>query len=144
MKAEIMYFIMFNSKIFRHAQIYLDRVLKEYDLSSGSYPYLFILDENEGISQNKISKELDNDKAMSAKTLAKLVSLGYIYKSEDETDSRAYKLYLTEKAKVLLPKIREEIHKMVALITENLTEEEKHITMDSLKKILSNLKSLKV
>lgn len=136
--------IKYNSKIFRHTQIYLDKVLKEYELSSGCFYYLFILEQNEGISQNKISKELDTDKAMSARTITKLIMLGYIYKSEDETDSRAYKLYLTEKAKAALPKIHEEICKIVALITENLNEEEKLITMDSLKKILSNLKNLKV
>ena len=142
LKVEMSYLIKYNSKIFRNTQMYLDKVLKKYELSSGCYHYLFILEENEGISQNKISKEIDNDKAMSARTITKLIGLGYIYKTEDEGDSRAYKLYLTEKAKVIIPKVHEEIRNLVDLVTVDLNESEKSITMDSLKKIMNNVKKL--
>jgi len=142
LKLEMSYLIKYNSKIFRNTQMYLDKVLKKYELSSGCYHYLFILEENEGISQNKISKEIDNDKAMSARTITKLIGLGYIYKTEDEGDSRAYKLYLTEKAKVIIPKVHEEIQELVNLATVGLNESEKSITMDSLKKIMNNVKKL--
>jgi DNA-binding MarR family transcriptional regulator len=81
---------------------------------------------------------------MSARTISKLIALGYIYKSEDKTDSRAYKLYLTEKAKRVIPRVHEEIYTLVALITEGITTEEKLITIDSLKKILSCVKSLNI
>ena len=139
-----MYLIKLNNKIFRTTQGYLDKVLKEYDLSSGSYPYLLILKENEGISQNKISKELGYDKAMSARTIIKLIELGYLDRQEDEADSRAYKLYLTEKAKVIIPKILNEIHKLVNLITVDLNGEEKIITIESLNKVLNNIKSIEI
>jgi len=139
-----MYLIKYNSKIFRNTQMYLDRVLKKYNLSSGCYPYLLILEENEGISQNNISKQLGNDKAMSARTISKLIALDYIYKIEDEADSRAYKLYLTEKSKVIIPKIHEAIQVLVDLVTVDLNDEEKRITMDSLKKIMNSVKSLNV
>ena len=138
-----MHFIMLNSKIFRSTQIYLDRVLKKYELSSGSISYIFTLEKNEGISQNKLSKEIGNDKAMSARTITKLIELDFVYKKQDERDSRAYKLYLTAKAKELIPKIREEIQSVVNLVTEDLTEEEKLITINSLKKILDRAQRLK-
>lgn len=139
-----MYLIKLNNKIFRTTQVYLDKVLKEYELSSGSYPYLLILNKNEGINQNKISKELGYDKAMSARTITKLIKLGYLDRREDEADSRAYRLFLTEKAKLTIPKILKEIHKLVNLITKDLSEEEKIITADSLNKILNNIKTLKL
>ncbi len=138
-----MYFIKLNNKIFRATQVYLDRVLKKYALSSGSYQYLFILNKNEGISQNKVSKELGFDKAMSARTITKLIELGYIVRIKDEIDSRAYKLYLSAKAKAVIPKIITEIYELVDLITADLTEQEKIITTESLKKILINLRDLK-
>ncbi|WP_253199682.1 MarR family winged helix-turn-helix transcriptional regulator [Clostridium gasigenes] len=137
-----MYLIKLNNRIFRTTQIYLDKVLKEYELSSGSYPYLLTLNENEGISQNKLSKELGCDKAMSARTITKLIKLGYLNREKDETDSRAYKLYLTEKANIVIPNILKEIHKLVHLITEDLDENEKVITIDSLNKILNNMKKV--
>jgi len=138
-----MHFIMLNSKIFRSTQIFLDRVLKKYQLSSGSIPYIFTLEKNEGISQNKISKEIGNDKAMSARTITKLIDVDFVYKKQDERDSRAYNLYLTSKAKELIPKIREDIQTVVSLISEDLTEEEKTITTNSLKKILARTQKLK-
>lgn len=137
-----MYLIKLNNKIFRTTQAYLEKVLKQYELSSGSYPYLFILENHEGISQNKISLELACDKAMSARTITKLMKSGYIDRREDEDDSRAYKLYLTEKAKCIIPKIRKEIRTLVNLITMDLNEEEKIITIDSLKKILASGKKI--
>ena len=143
MERETMHFIMLNSKIFRSTQNYLDRILKKYELSSGSIPYIFTLEKNEGISQSKISKEIGNDKAMSARTITKLIELNFVHKTQDERDSRAYNLYLTEKAKELIPKIRKEIQAVVDLVTEDLTEEDKLITTKSLKKILDRTQRLK-
>ena len=138
-----MHFIMLNSKIFRNIQIFLDKDLKKYELSSGSCPYLFILEKNEGISQNKMSKEIGNDKAMSARTISKLIELGYVYKEQHEKNSRAYKLYLTEKAKDVMPHINKEINAMVNLITEELSEEEMLITMKALIKIFDSTQRLR-
>lgn len=143
MENESMSFIKLNSKIYRNIQIYLDKALKKYDLSSGSCPYLFILENNEGISQNKMSKEIGNDKAMSARTITKLIELGYVYKEQDEQNSRAYNLYLTEKAKEIIPGIRKEIQAMMNVVTEELTEEEMQITLRSLKKIFDSTQSLR-
>ncbi|WP_253198033.1 MarR family winged helix-turn-helix transcriptional regulator [Clostridium gasigenes] len=144
MKEDIMHLIKLNNKIFRTTQVYLDKVLKEYELSSGSYPYLLTLGENEGISQNKISKELGHDKAMSARTITKLIKLGYFNRKEDEDDSRAYKLYLTEKGKAVIPKVIDKVRKLIDIITRDLNEEEKITTMDSLDKILSNIKNIEI
>ncbi|OOM72734.1 transcriptional regulator SlyA [Clostridium puniceum] len=143
MEKEILHFIKLNSKIFRSTQSYLDRVLKKYELTSGSIPYIFTLEKNEGISQSKLGKEIGNDKAMSARTIAKLIEIDFVHKKQDERDSRAYNLYLTEKAKELIPKIREDIQIVVDLVTKDLTEEEKSITTNSLKKILDRVQRLK-
>lgn len=142
LEENIMSLIKLNSKIFRNNQIYLEKVLKKYDLGSGAYPYLLILDKTEGISQSKISCELNHDKAMSARTITKLIDLNYIYRLADKSDCRAYKLYLTEKAKGIIPEIKKEISKLINLITEGLNEEEKKITVSSLDKIFINIKNL--
>lgn len=138
------HFIRLNSGIFRANQVHLDKVLKKFGLSSGSYPYLMILRRCEGLSQNKISCELSQDKAMSARTVAKLIELGYLYKKVDENDSRAYKLYLTEKGKETIPLVKEEIYGLIDLITNGLTEDEKSITYNTMKKILINIKNLDI
>lgn len=134
---EPMNLMMLNSKIYRNTQSYLDKVLKQYDLSSGSFRYLFVMEKNEGLCQSRISELIGHDKAMSARTISRLTEVGYVVKIEDQLDSRAYKLYLTDKARLILPQIREEINKLIELITGDLTSEEKEITLSSLVKILN-------
>ncbi|WP_439711335.1 MarR family winged helix-turn-helix transcriptional regulator [Clostridium estertheticum] len=144
MKENIMHLLKLNNQILRSTQVHLDKMLKEYHLSSGSYPYLLMLRGNEGISQNKISEEVGCDKAMSARTITKLIDIGYIVRNKDEDDSRAYKLYLTQKAKVIIPKVLYKIHKLVELITKDLNEEEKRTTINSLSKVLNSVKKMKI
>ena len=134
---EPMNLMMLNSKIYRNTQSYLDKVLKQYDLSSGSFYYLFVMEKNEGLCQSRISELIGHDKAMSARTISRLTEAGYVVKIEDQLDSRAYKLYLTDKARLILPQIREEINKLIELITGDLTAEEKEITLSTLVKILN-------
>ncbi len=129
--------MMINSKIYRNTQSYLDKALKKYDLSSGSFRYLFILEKNEGLCQSRISELIGHDKAMSARTINRLTELGYVVRIEDQLDSRAYKLYLTDKARLILPEIREILNKLTEFITEDLTKEEKEITLSSLVKVLN-------
>ena len=128
-----------NSRIFRKTQVFLDETLKKYQLTSACYPYLLTLEHNEGISQAKISCEIGQDKGMSARMISKLIKLDYVIKEENKEDSRACKLYLTKKAKDLVPFIRKDIHDLIQLITIDLTEEEKNITINSLNKVLNNI-----
>ena len=137
-----MYLLKLNNKIFRYTQVYLDKVLKEFELSSGSYPYLLILKDKDGINQNRISEELGYDKAMTTRTLAKLIDIGYLDRIKDDDDYRANKIYLTEKGKEVTVKIVEKIHELVQLITQDLNEEEKENTIESLNKILCNIKKV--
>ena len=139
---DIMYLLKLNNKIFRYTQIYLDKALKEYELSSGSYPYLLILKDKDGINQNRISEELGYDKAMTTRTLAKLINIGYLDRIKDDDDFRANKIYLTEKGKDVTAKILEKIQELVQLITLDLNEEEKVNTIESLNKILCNIKKV--
>jgi len=94
------------------------------------------MEQNEGLCQSRISELIGHDKAMSARTISRLTEVGYVVKIEDQLDSRAYKLYLTDKARLILPQIRKDIDKLIELITGDLTEEEKEITLSSLVKIL--------
>ena len=142
MELSQMNLLMMNSKIFRHTQTYLDKALKEYELSSGSFRYLLMLEKEEGICQNEISQKTGNDKAMSARIITKLIDSGFIKRLQHEDDSRAYRLFLTDKAKLVIPKVREVINHLIDLITEGLTQEDKEQLMNSLYKIFCNARNL--
>ena len=138
-----MHLIMLNNKIFRNNQIHLDKVLKKFEISSGSMPYLFILEKSEGISLHKLSRKIGNDKAMTTRTIKRLIELEYVYKVGKDGDCRAYQLYLTEKAKAILPQIHGEIREIVNLITVDLSQEEKEVTLSSMKKILMRTQQIR-
>ena len=130
-----------TNMIYRCSQSHTNEVLKELQLGSGTYPFLLMLNENEGINQNRISKELNVDKAMSARTVKQLTALGYIKKEVDREDSRAYNLFLTDKAKAVIPKLKEELRVWNESITECLSEEEKSSLMELLSKVLEHAKA---
>ena len=139
---EILSFIKLNNRIFRATQIYLDRVLKKYNLSSGTYTYLLRLKHQDGINQNQLSQDLGHDKALTARTVCRLVDLGYLRREKDQDNQRANKIYLTPKARDIIPAIFSDLRDLAAVITADLTEEEKDMTYHSLVKINHTLYQL--
>ena len=143
MSKERLSLIKFTNTLYRITQAYTDEALKKYELSNGTYPFLLRLNKKEGISQNQISKELNVDKAMSARSISRLMELGYIRKEHDETDSRAYKLYLTDKARAIIPDIIDIIYNWIDIITEDFDEDEKDLIVKLAEKALINAKKFK-
>jgi DNA-binding MarR family transcriptional regulator len=135
--------IKLTNLIYRCTQSHTNEVMKEFHLGSGTYPFLLILYGNEGINQNQISRELNVDKAMSARTVKQLITLGYIKKEEDPQDSRAFNLFLTDKAKAVIPKLREKLLQWNEAITVGMSEDEKRGLMELLSKVLENAKAAK-
>ncbi len=130
--------------ISRYTQYHMDEVLKPYDLSSGSYPFLLALWEDEGINLEKISRKVNVDKAMSTRTIQKLIDLGYLKKYSDLQDLRAYRLFLTDKAKEIIPSIKNEIALWIDNITTDLSRKEKKSLEFMLEKILERAEQKKV
>lgn len=135
--------IKLTNNIYRCTQSHLGFKMEKYQLTSGSYPYLLVLSRGEGISQNEISRELNVDKAMSARTIKKLIELGYIKKEENEDDVRAYKLYLTDKGKDVIPKIIQIIDDWTNILVQDDEENEINISLEFLEKVLGNAKKHK-
>lgn len=127
-----------NGCLYRCAQTYFDRELKRFDLSMATYPYLLSLSKYEGINQNEISRKLYVDKSMSAKSIKKLINLGYVDKKEDKEDARAYKLYLTNKAKDIIPEILEIRNKWIDILSQGSNDEKIEASIDFLWKALEN------
>ncbi len=99
--------------------------------------------DNEGISQNALSEYVKVDKALSARAIKRLIELGYVEKIINSKDARAYKLYLTEKAKVVVPEVRKSLDGWLNIITNGLTEEEKETAECLLQDMYMNIKESK-
>lgn len=130
--------IKLTNSIYRCTQTHIDKKLEKFNLTTGTYPYLFVLNRNEGISQNEISRELNVDKAMSARTVKKLIELGYIRKEENEEDIRAYKLYITDKAKSIIPEIIEILDDFTNILVQGNDRERIEASIEFLESVLEN------
>ncbi|KOF55714.1 MULTISPECIES: MarR family winged helix-turn-helix transcriptional regulator [Clostridium] len=135
--------IKLTNGIYRCTQVYLDKRLCEINLTTGTYPYLFVLDQCRGISQNDISRELSVDKAMSARTVKKLIELGYVRKEENKEDVRAYKLYITDKGKSLIPEIHKIVQEWINILVEGNNEDEVKTSIKFLEDVLKKGKAYK-
>lgn len=131
------------SMIYRASQGYLDDALRKYELSSGTYPFILALYDNDGINQNALSEYVKVDKALSARAIKRLIELGYVEKIINSKDARAYKLYLTKKAKVVVPEVRKSLDGWLNIITNGLTEEEKETAECLLQNMYMNINESK-
>lgn len=132
-----------TNSIYRCTQVYIDKKLAKFNLTIGTYPYLLVLNKNEGISQNEISKELNVDKAMSARTIKKLIELGYIRKEENEEDTRAYKLYITDKGKNVVPELIQILNEWTNILVQGNDKEKIETSLEFLESVLENGKKYK-
>jgi DNA-binding MarR family transcriptional regulator len=92
--------------------------------------------QEEGISAGDLGKKLLLDPATLSGILDRMVEGGWIVKEIDPDDKRLLKLYLTDRARMLVPKLREERDKANEEILRNLSLEEKVL----LKRLLKDLR----
>lgn len=83
----------------RHAHKYFVQQFAEFGFNSGSVFILRLLYNKDGIHQSKICDRLAIDKSNVTRNVAKLEKMGYLEICQDEKDSRAKRVYLSEKAK---------------------------------------------
>lgn len=131
------------SHISKSTQYHMDEVLKPLSLSSGTYPFLLALWQNEGVNLEKISRRVHVDKALSTRNIQKLIELGYLEKLADPQDSRACRIFLTEKGKETIPSIKKEISLWIDTITLDLSPQEKDILNIMLEKVLSRAEQMR-
>ncbi len=121
--------------ISRSTHNYYARELKKLGITMGQFPFIMGVAGNDGISQEKLSRELGISKSTTAAIIQQLLSAGLVTREIDEADRRNFRLHATEKAHALVPKIEESIDRCHAMITEGLTDIERDILVNLLKKV---------
>ena len=116
---------------------FLTKEFKDFDITPEQFVVLVKLSEENGISQMELANRQDknNVKAM----VDNLSKKGYLIKKENKTDKRAYSLYLTEKAKATIPKIKKYEEEFLKSLTLGIELEEAKIVDEILKKICKNI-----
>lgn len=79
----------------------LDSELKRYDLKISYWPTLFLLWEQEGLSQTELAKACGTEHYTTTRVLDKLEELGLIERRTDPTSRRTFRIHLTEQGRAL-------------------------------------------
>ena len=131
------------SYIHRYSQIHIAKELGAYNIGSGQFSFLMALYHNDGVSQESIAKALRVDKATTARAIKKLMEEGYVYKERNPLDKRVYKVFLTERAKKIKPKIIKILSEWTEFLLSDYTKEERELFTKLLIKIAKNASSIK-
>lgn len=100
--------------------------------------FLIVLYKQDGINQEEISERLNIYKGTTARAIKKLEEAELIKRCRDEKDKRAYKVYLTDKAKDIKEEIFNILHQWDDELVRGITEEEILQTIKVLKNICKN------
>ncbi len=114
---------------------YYARELKKLHVTMGQFPFIMKIVQFDGISQEKLSQELMISKSTTAVIIQQLLNARLVTREVDEQDRRNFKLHATENAQQLVPRIHEVIERCHQEITEGLTEIERDVLVNLLKKV---------
>lgn len=117
---------------------YAESELKDYDFTISNLSYLLVIERNIDINLNEIAINLNIDKSMVTRGIKKLVELGFVNKVQDEKDTRAYKLSLSEQGKNFLSSLRCIFKDWFDKVTHDFTEEEKELYITLMKRVHEN------
>ncbi len=122
-------------KISRCTHKYFSRELKKHNITMGQFPFLMVIAENGGISQEKLSDELRISKSTTAVIIRQLLEAELITRKTDPRDRRNFQLNITEKGAGLVPAIQESIDRCHDIIMSELTDLEKDILVKLTEKV---------
>lgn len=130
------------SKIIRHLTAisrcgteYRKQYLNEADIQGRHARYIIEICDRPGISQEGLSRRLLVDKSTVARQCVILEEAELIVRKPNPEDKRILQLFPTEKALALLPKLTEAWDSWEALLTQDMTEQEKALAAELLVKM---------
>ncbi len=110
----------------------LKNVVISFDISVGEEPYYMALTQNNGLTQDELTKIVKVDKAATARIVKSLEEKGYIIRETDPKDKRNKKLYLTEKGRLQYKPLSDALKKFNQDLTSEWTDEQYEIVYQSL------------
>ncbi len=116
-----------------------NQLIKSYGISPEQWSVIYRVVEKKGISQKELADSTYKDQGNLTRMIDKLVEKGFLTKSTDEEDRRAYKLSATEKALELSTQIIPITSAHNTRLTEDLSEEETLKLIELLNKVYNNM-----
>jgi DNA-binding MarR family transcriptional regulator len=111
-------------KTFRLGLTYASRQLKDIDISSGLVYFVLELNQVEWLNMSDLSAAVGVDNASATRAIAKLFTLGYVNRVEDEQDRRAYRVSLTAAGRQAAERVTETMLEWVGIISNGVALED--------------------
>lgn len=132
------------STLYRTGRWHMETHLADkLDLSSGQHTFLFYLYNNDGASQDEISRALSIDKASTARAIQKLEEKEYVTRVTSEKDKRVNHVFLTKKGWDSEKELRKNSKAWRAILIEGLSEEELKMMEHIIEKLSENASNYK-
>ncbi|QZY56386.1 MarR family winged helix-turn-helix transcriptional regulator [Crassaminicella profunda] len=125
--------------ISRYLFYYINKQVEPYHLQKHSYKILIELYHQEGLCQEDLVTLLKLSKADIAKSVKKLIGLGYIHKEKDTEDKRIHHLYLTEKSLAIKDSIISILEDTSTILSQNISKEDIQITKKVMQQMAENI-----
>jgi len=108
-------------------------------LSTGTFPVLLVLWEDEGLTQRDLVARLDIEQATMANTLTRMERDGLITRQKDPTDGRVQRIWLTQRARQLHEPATQAANEVNETALSNLTEDEMQTFLDLIARVITRL-----
>lgn len=110
--------------LYRQFNLFLNHELSEIELNSTDLMYLGTLFIEDGVTQDDLAKDFCVDKAATARSMQNLEKKGIIIRKPDESDRRAKRVYLTDKAYKYKPLMESIQKKWMKICNTPMNDEE--------------------
>lgn len=117
---------------------YRDDNFKEFNISGNHHSYLFVISHNPGITQEELAKKMHINKSNITRNITLLIDKGLVIRKTCINDKRAFNLYLTSKAKKLLPALIDKQQFWNNVILKSFNDEQINDLINKLKQIAFN------
>lgn len=127
-------------EVWRCANLYRTEEYESLGIGSYQDSYILHICLHPGIPQDELAQLIYVHKSNVARQLSSLEEKGFITRSPDPQDRRSLLVYPTQKAKDVIPAIREIHRKWNALVLDGFSEEECALVADFARRLAENAK----
>lgn len=126
----------------RMLRVAFEREIEETGLTRAQWRTLAYLYRDDGLTQTQLAKSLDVERASVGDVIDRLVSTNLVERQSSKTDRRVRKVFLTNKARTLIPKLFETAGSVYERTFGQLIEKDFQIMMSSLQSARKILRTL--
>jgi MarR family transcriptional regulator for hemolysin len=125
----------------RLLRTYSDQLARELNMTRAQWAVLVRLQRRQGVKQSELADDLDLAPITLARLVDKLCASGLVERRDDETDRRANRLFLTDKATPTLESLGHLGDAMMGKALAGLDERQIALLTEGLRRVKSNIKT---